>query len=449
MTDNCVIRDPLSSGLYDRLVAAMGGVRMPTGMLMSDVLHGVFLSEVRQRGWNNAHRAWGALDEAEIRKIGGSVARMYSRASSTDYELPAGSYLTESMTGVVCIDAETLGIDVDRPGLHPVEDLPVRPGGSNLLLLIRSITELSEDLPCRAIGVPKLVERTDGHYPSHRLQFPPFDPAGGVVLERWLDYTSWGEFFCAFSTMMVRSVAEEVVGNMSYLWANAAVIAPRVTQARSAAERLATSLRDVRVHAVTVGASATGLEIDDAVAVEFETWDDMFRRGIVVQKITAGQQPQAVLSPTQLDRADAVAAVKAQGADGRIEGLARAILHAAPRGARSVLTDLGTCFDTSFELAIGTDRVSFRLYWSNGVIRAESPYLSKVEVGSHALKIRDKSVPASIAIALRGKPLHILFDEPFSCDTPIACVENEYEFISVKTEPELWLVNCRTGRMWR
>ena len=430
-----------------RLDSILGDARMPAGSLVAHILHDLFRSEVRQQGDDVAERAWKGLDASAVKELGREFAERISRPNGRDYMLPAGTVMTVGLFGCAFVGREELGLDVDRPGLHYERELPTRPGGSNLARLLHRVDELTQELPCRAIGMPTLVERCSGDHPEHHLQFPAFAPAGGVVLQRAMNYASWGEVFSAFTHTMIDQLAEDVVKDTQRLWIDGRSLAPNICSTRKTATGIASKARGVRVHAVTLDLSnqtSGGVRF----AVEFEGWNHAFRRGVVVQEISARPGDNSELNAIALDLADKVAAVRLLGADGRIDVLARAIANAAPQGAAAVLANLAADFETFVTLPTRTGPVHLRLYWRHGEIGAKTWGGHKIEISRDTVKFRDETQPETLKISLQGRPLYAVFDEPFRCDARIARVENRCGNLVITPEPDPWMVDCRAGRMW-
>lgn len=437
-----------AAAMHAWLHRALGAARTETGTPVARVVHDLFLSEVRQQGWEAAERAWTALDAAALTSVGVEFERLALRETGVSYALPAGTPVMEALLGCALVGSETLGLDVDRPGLYDMSDLPARPDGSNLARLLGYIDELSRNLPCRAIGMPTLVERFGGRHPDHFLQFPPFGPVDGVVLRRDMNFTLWGDFFCAFTDAMVRELAAEVVRDMSRLWTHGARYAPWVRSARDAANRLASRLRGVGVHAVTLDVSDQPPP-GDRVAVEFDAWDHSLRRGIVIQGVGRHEGSGATLDMAALDLADEVTALRAMGADGRIEILARAVLDAAPQSAAAaVLAELAVGFEAFLTLPVTTDSLRLRLHWRCGQIRVETRHCHPVGISGGSVTLGGRTLPESLVLSLSGRPVHLVFDSPFRCGAPIAAIENGSWGLVVTPEPDPWLVDCSTGRMW-
>ncbi|WP_326522937.1 hypothetical protein [Sphingomonas sp.] len=438
--------DPRGSTIRTLVDAALGDARLPIGTPAADAIYGLFLSEARQKGWDMAEKAWSEIDAETIRAIAQEFELMAWQGNRMDYPLPAGTEMIACIGGFVIVDAEQLGVDIDRPGLHHSADMPGRPGGSNLDLLMRIIEELSANLACRAIGMPELVVRLVDRHPEHHLQFPPFAPADNLVLQRSMDFSSSG-LICSFDRSEIETIATGVVSDMSRLYASPHIFASRIRNARRAVEAMAAHLPDVHVRAMTLDISNQYSQ-GDILAAEFEAWDHAFRRGIVVHTIGQRFGWSAPLDVPGLDRADTVAAVHAKGAHGWVSGVARSILEAAPGGPAAALAELAEGFETNVVLATSTRPLKLRLFWRHGVIRVATRDGDGVEVTDEVLTLRRQAFPETVITALKGQPLHAVLDSPFRCGSRIEHAENKDGNVVVRIKPDPWLVNCENGQMW-
>ena len=438
--------DPRGSTIRTMVDTALGDARLPIGTPAADAIYGLFLSEARQKGWAMAERAWSQIDAQAIRAIAQEFELMAWQGNRMDYPLPAGTEMIACIGGFVIVDAEQLGVDIDRPGLHHSADMPGRPGGSNLDLLMRIIDKLSANLACRALGMPELVVRLVGRHPEHHLQFPPFEPADNLVLQRSMDFSSSG-LICSFDRSEIEALATGVVSDMSRLYAGPHIFASRIRNARRAAETVAAHLPDVRVRAMTLDIS-NEYSHGETLRAEFEAWDHAFRRGIVVHTIGQRFGWNATLEVQGLDLADTVAAVHAKGAHGWVSGVARSILEAAPGGPAVALAELAEAFETNVQLPTSTRPLKLRLFWRRGVIRVDTRDGDGVEVTDKDLTLRRRAFPETVITALKGQPLHAVLDSPFRCGSRIEHAENKDGNVVIRIKPDPWLVNCETGRMW-
>lgn len=437
--------DELAAAVRNQLDAVLGERRLYTGTLVAHGLSDIFSAEVRQQGWDPAWDAWRALDDLAILALGDQLGELLTRHGEVRCKLPAGTGAMGFLLGSAYVGTEVLVLDVDRPGLHALFDIPKRPGGANLAFLLETIDALSRDRPCRGVGMPTLVERFDEH-PLHLLQFPPFAHACDVVLQRSLiDATA---AFCSLSTRKVLDLAEDIVVDMRDLWNNGRAIAPRVVMARDAARHLVAHFPDVRVHAVTVELHHQRFQERLAVGVEFETLDHALRRGIAVQHVDADDEPGNVLSAAAVDRSVRAAAVHALGADGWIEGVARAVVDAAPQGPAAVLADLGDRLEVSVVLPTGTGPLRIRLRWWHGAVRAATEDSHDLSILHSMLWLRTSGLPHTLIGGLAGRPLHAALDGPFRCASPIASAVFADGLLTLDVRPDLWLVDCAAGRMW-
>jgi hypothetical protein len=106
-------------------------------------------------------------------------------------------------------------------------------------------------------------------------------------------------------------------------------------------------------------------------------------------------------------------------------------------------------FETWVVLPTLEGPLKFRLRWWQGRIHAETDDSGKLCVYGSELEVRDHILPHSIMASLTGRLLHVAFDQPFRCDSPISTVQNRNGSLRIAVEPQSWLVDCRRGRMWR
>lgn len=437
--------DDRVAAIETRLTKVLGDARMPAGTIVSHALGQVLREEIRHQGRDAAVVAWTMLDDEEIAALAQAIVRFFSRESSANYSLPAGTVMMECVTGCAFIDGKIFGFDVDRPGMLPEDDLPTRVGGSNFALL-QLIDELSRDQPWRAVGAPTLVTRYHQLHPDDRLQFSPSGTAAGAVLICDQNYTSWGEYFCAFSPDWVRECAEGIVGEMRSFWTRREQIAPRVREAKRAAVDIASQHHELRFHAVTIDPKDWGHGVNDRMAVEFATWDDAFRPGIAAYDIPGKVPVRRALGTDPLDRAFKAAAVHALGADGWIGGLARTAASAAEAQGTHPLHDLATAHETFATIDTPSGPVDLRFHWCAGEIRVSTRFERKLEISDGDIVTLGQVLPETILDSMPGRPLHAVFDQPFRCDAEITSVRNFFRGVAVTLRPDLWLVDCSTGR---
>lgn len=442
--------DAIHSSVVRRILDdALGPERVPTGSLLAHVLHDVFLAEARQLGFTTAARAWSDLNAATIDVLADRIRGLFRETGAPDLVLPAGSSLGSLIWPSIFVGAENLGFDVDRPGLHPIHDLPEKPGGSNLDLLFRRIGERCELRPCRAIGMPELVTRYVSERPSYRLQFPPFDHAGGVVLERRLDFAMGGAYFCAMTPTEIDDLAAEIVTDMVDLWNNNRVIAPRVMAARDAARRVVATIDGADLRAITVELATQPETRSLGVGVEFDALDEAYRPGVVCQHVPPDERPFDALSSVGLLRSGLLTLLKGWGANGMMHGVARAIAQSSREGLAALLIALGREFEVFATLGRPERSVTYRLFWSDGVIHAESRGTHPVNVCYDRVIIQDHQLPESALCVLRDRALRDVTIEPFECDTPIAWADNRGGNIVIELMHDPWLVCTDDGVAFR
>lgn len=439
--------------MRDRIHAALAGAEAPNGVPLADVLYDLYRYEMGEQGSENSQGAWSAVSDADLNSLGATLVKVLEgqgQATLGRVTLPGGTEIQPLLYGYVLVGSDYFGLDVDRPGLVPGDELSWRIGGSNLRLLIALTVGMLDQLPYRPFGAPHLVERFDGSYVRELIQFPPLEWAGGAVIEQEMDFGSCGELFCAYSRADVAILAEGLVQDLRTLWNKRNQFRRRVQSFRNQAQRTVRRLRQVSLHAVAIQLSRQGFALKEPTfTVEFAAWDHSFRRGIVRQKIGDGNTT-IPLNVSELDRADEIVRLRSVGADGQIDPLAREVARAAPQGLSKVLSDLATNFETSVEIPGGQFGFRFRLFWRDGTIRARSDHsiVEKLQIYSDLVQIREWLLPETVAAGLVGRPLSAVFDHPFSCDTRIRAITYHYADVNIELEPDIQLVNCREARIW-
>lgn len=426
---------------------AVGEARTPTGTPVWRALHDLFLTEARLRGAGLVEEAWLGLDRPAVRRLAARFDRLFFGRGGRRCRLPGGALMGSVGPSVGFVDDQTLSFDVDEPGLHRTQDLPKRPGGSNLSLLLREVDLLCRDRPCGAIGRPALVERFIAGNWRYCLQWPPFAPAGGVLLVHSLNSTSRG-IFCALTAGEVETIAADVVDEMADLWTNDRVIAARVCEASDAARRVATTLDGVRFRCVTVQLNDHVPFSPVELCVEFDAIDDALRQGTVMQVILSAQAPGKAVGMHGLLRSLELETLRHAGADGRIDEMALSIALVSTDGLSSLLVRLAEKYEVFADVAVPSGLQRYKLFWCDGIIHASSWDAGRLHVWKNEIRVEGEQMPATVLAALRGKPLYRLFDSPFRCSALIRSAIDYGTFIAVETEVGSQLVNCVEGKVF-
>ncbi len=431
-----------------RLDALLGGERIYKSTLVAHMLEQLYTCEIREQGLARAKQAWTTLDDATIRALAKSFETALAELGGAPFLLPAGTEVVSLFVGQAMVGSQTLGIDVDCPGLRPSDQLSNRPQGYNLQLLADMVEKMTARSPWKAIGIPSVVERYDDHVFYH-FQFAPFEPAGGVVLQHRTDF-EYG-YFCSRSEQQVRDIAKSMIREMKYLSEIGLGIRDKVLWAKRQGKTTAAKHRGVSFRAVVLDLTYKPSFNRHSLSLEYDGYDDTLRRGVLTEQLVIGSEGESRSKPSGLNNAAKVAALRKVGADGVIDGVARAVVEAAPRGAAKVLAELGYGFSTevSLKLQNSTCPLTCRLLWKDGEIQIKTSDHNTMPIILDGLTIKNKAIPETIIVSLPGKPLHLVFDEPFKCASRIESITNKGRNILVTVERKLWLVNCRTGRMWQ
>lgn len=434
--------------IRNRLDAVLRGERIYKSTLVAHMLEQLYTCEIREQGVTRAEQAWMTLDDTTIRALAKSFETALAELGGAPFLLPAGIEVVSLLVGQAMVGSQTLGIDVDCPGLRPSDQLSNRPQGYNLQLLADMVEKMTARSPWQDIGIPSVVERYDDHVFYH-FQFAPFEPAGGVVLQHQTDF-EYG-CFCSHSEEQIRDIAKSMIREMKYLWEIGLGIRVKVLRARRQGQTTAAKHRGVSFRAVVLNLTYKPSFNRHSLSLEYDGYDDTLRRGVLTEQLVIGSEGESRSKPSGLNNATKVAALRKVGADGVIDGVARAVVEAAPLGAAKVLAELGYGFsaEVSLKLQRSTWPLTCRLFWKDGEIQIKTSDHNMLSITLDGLTIKNKAIPETIIDNLPGKPLHLLFDEPFKCASRIESITNKGRDILVDVERNLWLVNCRTGQMWQ
>lgn len=429
---------------------ALHGILTPTRTLMADAAYDLYLAEVRQQGRSAAQRAWLPLKESEVRDLATQLQSVLSQSDALlELHLPAGTRVGKYMDGCVYVGAEMLGLDVDRPGLHPVEELPLSAEGTNLHRLLSRIREWSSERQFAGIVEPYVVERYQDGDVASKLQLLPWIDAGDVSLQWSLDLFHPDHLLCSLSEERIDELARRFVSDLTILWSDASEIAEQVANIRRWISERGWPPKGACLRAVTLEFSHPTLFMPQLFGLEFVGWDDAFRRGISVESFFEWDLHELDLA--KLDRDAIMSRVHSLGATGYIAPIARAILMAAPRGADVILGELASAYATEVRLRSEDQCFEFDLYWDNGIIQARSRCSLDplCFVDKNRISLCEAAFPEQILLALPGEPLNRVFDEPFLCEAKIVSVEVDDRYLYIEVEDEPWLVNTDKRTMWR
>lgn len=370
-----------------------------------------------------------------------------------EFALPFGTAAKSEYPGGVEIGGRQLVVDPDRPGLHPVETTSPGAGGRNLDLLHRLITRKTAKLACRRIGlpVPSHITDTDSR---HLLHFPPFDGAGGVVLQRWACETGAARFRAA-PRKAIEAFADSLVTDMRALWKNRAAVGARVAEVRDAAL------------AGIAGAEGSGRELwvekicvemqhhregntHFCLYLEYAGCDEALRQGRILEFVPGRKRlDERGLWRRPMDheeRLEDLTKLEAAGANGRIETIAAEVVRLAPDGERAVLTRLARDLETKVVVETEAAAVFATLFWCDGRINAEVSQTNVFVLWSDSIEVKSAARTGRTADAFEGDRVGDFANLPVASDVVVTKVsELNNGGISLRFEPAHLLVNVDTG----
>lgn len=431
--------------LLERLHAIFGAATLYGRSTVAHALHDLALADARQGG--DADLAtWTALDDGDLREIAASLAGLLDGSRKDDLTLPAGSDAGGELIGSIGIGTEHLAVDVDRPGLHPARECARDIGGGNLDLLLGHIRRMTAGRPWAAIGLPTPV-LIENHGFDHLLQWPPFKAAGGAVLQHGAQLVTLGAFRSRPPTAIHR-LAADLATAMEILWEKRRAVGRRVSEARAAGTTIAAE-SGFPLAAVAIDPSAQAYDAEYEVVLQFDAWTSACRRGLVGSTVAADEKASHHIGPCFPVTDARVGWLRARGADGEIDGIARAIAEAAPEGASAVLARLAIYHHTRVTLPARSGLMHATLEWHRGRIRATLLDRGPLAIGHDTVTFWGAVLPATINSAAPGRRLDELAEVPFRCDATIREVIAEKIATTVVVDDPVWLVDCARGRTWR
>ncbi len=440
-----------AASLLDKFDAALGSYNLANGTAVADALVSAIMIDLRQSRNEDGIEIIDAMDEDTIFDLGFSLADAIGHEDQ-QFTLPFGTMVASDKPGSIRIGREIWVTEAGKPGLFPLETVRRGAHGSNLELLRASISQAVRGKPWQRIGLPSPVLIADCEA-RHLLKFPPFQEAGGVVLQRWADETGASRFGAA-TPEQIKAFATSMAADMKTLWKRRKAVAAQAAVARGIAEAKIPSDADgVAIHAIAIDFERHRKDEHLSFYVEFDGIDEAHRPGIVLDYIPAVIEGQWRRDPVPYGidgRRTQADALRALGADGEIDLLAEAVVRSAPEGSAAVLARLAADLETDVALTTEAGPVYAVLFWRNGCIKAEITAPDRIVQYGDILEWYEGVFDDAAARALVGSVLTPLVPLPFDVACLITQATPLYRGgVKLGLKGGRSLVNCAIGHIWK
>lgn len=429
-------------GMRDRLDRILGQIDVGNGTAAAAALSSALKVDFRLHDRGGGSQRLLDLEDEDLVDLAARLAEALE-GEGDGFSLPLGSEVLPCLSGGVRIDAEVWALDADAPGLYPEETIPFGTAGANLQLLRRELSRLIRKQPWEAVGLPSAHVVADGGI-RHFLQFPPFAPAGGVVLQ-----FAFGQ---GESTVFRSAVAQEIsrfahylAADMKTFWSRRTEIAARLEAARASIDEAA-ALTTFPVRRIAIRELSESDPFD--LEVEFDGVDDTLRPGIMTGHIPSEMDPPSLAKAPSTRNRDEAERLAALGADGTVDNIARGAIQAAPEGPAAVLARLARNFDTTITFPMGSGLLHVMIYWGAGSLRGEISLPGTImQVGRH-LTITGAQLPETVLAGLGTPRLDQMVELPFPCDATVVFAEHVPGGVRLRFELDSWLIDLASGEMW-
>lgn len=446
---NCA-RQLLEASLLDKFDAALGSYNLANGTPVADALVSAIMIDLRQSRNEDGIEIIDAMDEDAIFDLGFYLADAIGHEVQ-QFALPFGTMVASDKPGSIRIGGEIWVTEAGKPGLFPLETVRRGAHGPNLELLRDTISQAVRGKPWQRIGLPSPVLIADCDA-RHLLKFPPFQEAGGVVLQRGADETEASRFGAA-TPEQIKAFAASIVADMKTLWNRRKAVAAQATIARGIAEaKILEDAEGVAIHAIAIDFERQRKSEHLSFYVEFDGIDEAHRPGIVLDYIPAVIEGQGRRDPVPYGidgRRAERDALRALGADGEINALAEAVVCYAPEGPAAVLTRLAAHLETDVAFTTEAGPVYAVLFWHDGCIKAEITAPDRIVQYGDILEWYEGAFDNAAARALVGSALTPLVPLPFDVACLITDATPLYRGgVKLGLKGGRSLVNCATGHIW-
>lgn len=442
-------RELLAASLLNKFNAALDSFELANGTTVASALVSAIMVDMRQSQNEDGFETVDALDNQAIFDLGVHLCHAIHHENSR-FTLPLGTQVEPDMPGSIRIGAEIWTTDAGRPGLFPLEMVRRDAHGPNLVLLRDTISRAVRGKPWQRIGLPSpaFIVESDAR---HLLKFPPFQEAGGVVLQRWASETGASRFGAA-TPEQIDAFATSIVADMETLWKRRKAVAAQVALTRRIAHaKISDDAVGVAVHAVAIDFEHQRKDDQLSFYVEFDGIDEAHRPGIVLDFVPAGAKGSHHPVPHGINGRRAERdTLRAFGSDGEIDPLAEAVVMHAPEGPSAVLARLGTTFETDVAFTTDAGPVYATLFWRDGCVKAEITAPGRFAQYSDVFEWYEAALDEASVNALVGSPLSASVPLPFDAACFIAdAAPSQQGGVKLGLEGGRSLIDCAAGHIWK
>ena len=441
-------RELLAASLLDKFDATLGSFSLANGTPVASALVFAIMVDLRQSRNEDGIEIIDALDDGAIFDLSDNLSHAIHH-ENFGFTLPLGTKVEPHQPGSVRIGGEIWVTEAGRLGLLPLEMARRDAHGPNLERLRDTISRAVRGKPWQRIGLPTPAFIVDADA-RHLLKFPPFQEAGGVVLQRWANETGACRFGAA-TPEQIDAFAASIVADMKTLWKRRRAVAAQVAVARRIAHaKIPDDADGVAVHAVAINFEHQRKDEQLSFYVEFDGIDEAHRLGTVLDFIPAVSEGRHHPVPHGIHGRRAERdALRASGADGEIEPLAKAVVIHAPEGQQAILARLAVNFETDVAFTTEAGPVYAVLFWHDGCIKAEITAPGRIAQYADVIEWYEGEYDNASAQALVGSKLTSLARLPFDAACFISDAAPLYRGgVRLGLKGERSLVNCTTGHIW-
>lgn len=445
-------RETLQALLSNKCYSALGSRKLDNGTSLAAALASALILDLRISR-NDDGDGVGIIDIMDDEAIADLGADLLIALEHDDhaFPLPLGTLVESHRLGSVRIGAEIWVTDVGQPGLFPAETVRRDAHGFNLQLLREAIAHEVDGQPWQRIGLPSPVHIADTQS-RHLLQFPPYQEAGGVVLQRSASDTGAARFASA-GPEQIEAFARSIAVDMKTLWERRETVHAQVDALRGTAQdNLPLDAYGISVRAVAIDfENQRDLEYL-SYYVEYDALDEALRPGIVldfVPCVGGGLVAHYRLPYGVEDRRAQLTKLRELGAEGHIDVIAAAVVRHAAEGQAELLARLAERSEPVVTFATEDGPVYATLFWRGGCIQVEIDAPGRFLLRASELHLYGEAVSDVQADLMVGMPLHDFCCLPFAVESVAGKIYVGREGgAEIHFEATRALVNCSTGPIW-